>query len=266
MKKNAKSRYLATWVLILGLNGSSGLASDARIPWITDPAKAQAEATESGRPLLVDMWAIWCAPCKVMEETTYSDPRVVHAVENFVPLKLDADTNEVFSERYGVGPLPTTLFLDGRKKEIARKMSVISTEEMLVILEQVHEGYDAYLANVDRRDDPEAMREVADYLLAIGNAAGAADVLRGLLKKSAEGEAAEAIELDLARALLADEREGAAVKTLRRLSTSAGSGPVRGQALVALIRAERDRGRDDRAEEALTRLREEFPDLVSDVE
>jgi predicted Zn-dependent protease len=120
-----------------------------------------------------------------------------------------------------------------------------------------------YLETVDRRSDPAALRDAAGYLIRAGNGNGAADLLRDALKASTDdGETAEAIELELAEALLVGDRGSAAVKVLRRLSTTATSEQIRGRALATLVRAERERGREARADEALARLREEFPDLV----
>jgi hypothetical protein len=97
-----------------------------------------------------------------------------------------------------------------------------------------------------------------------GNAGRAAGLRRGAAK-AAEGEAAERIELLLADALIADERIGSAVKVLKRLVTSSTTKAVRGDALIALVRAERQRGKSAKAEEALALLRQEFPERVPEV-
>lgn len=245
--------------------GWAQAAGEAPISWLTDTGAATASASESGKPMLIDVWAIWCEPCKLMEETTYRDERVVRTIADFVPLKVDADANEVFLERYEIDAFPTTLFLDGEGREITRLLSHVETNVLLEKMEQVREGYASYVEGVDRKGDPMAMRGVADYLMRVGNPARACDLLRSALKAST-GEAAESIELDLAAALLADDRAGAAIKTLKRLSTSATTEGVRGKALVALVRAERERGKNAKADEALALLREEFPDLVPAVE
>jgi thioredoxin-like negative regulator of GroEL len=244
--------------------GWAQAAGEVPVSWLTDTGAATAAASESGKPMLIDVWAIWCEPCKLMEATTYRDERVVRTIGDFVPLKVDADANEAFLERYEVVAFPTTLFLDGAGREITRLLSHVETDVLLEKMEQVRDGYASYVESVDRRGDPAALRVAADYLMRVGNAARACDLLRSAVKASA-GEAAESIELDLAAALLADDRAGAASKVLKRLSTSATTQAVRGKALVALVRAERARGKTAKADEALALLREEFPDLVSAV-
>jgi thioredoxin-like negative regulator of GroEL len=250
------------------LIGWTGADADSLIPWLTDTAAATAAASESGKPLMIDVWAIWCEPCKLMEQTTYRDPRVVRTIGDFVPLKVDADANEVFLERYEIDAFPTTIFLDDEGREITRLLSHVQTDVLLETMERVRDGYAPYVERVQRRDDAAAMRDVADYLMRVDNAARAADLLRGALKiaSAASDGSAEAIELELAEALLADDRAGAAIKVLKRLSTSASTEGIRGEALVALVRAERDRGKTAKADEAMARLRDEFPELVPAVE
>jgi thioredoxin-like negative regulator of GroEL len=257
-------RAVAVALTFLLACGGAG-ASESPITWLTDAGAATASASESGKPVMIDVWAIWCEPCKLMEATTYRDERIVRTMGDFVPLKVDADANEVFLERYEIDAFPTTLFLDAEGREITRLLSHVETNVLLETMEQVRDGYESYTQGVDRRDDPSAMRGVADYLLQVGNAARACDLLRGALKAS-DGAEAESIELALAAALLADERAGAAIKIMKRLGTSAAAEGIRGEALVAWVRAERDRGKTAKANEALALLREEFPDLVSAVE
>jgi thioredoxin-like negative regulator of GroEL len=257
-------RSLTTLATLCLLTTGIAVASEAAIPWQTDINGAMTTADQSSKPIMVDLWAIWCEPCKLMEKTTFRDERILEAAQGFVPLKVDHDANEVFVERYEVEGLPTTLFLDGKGREITRIVSHVETEALWKTMTQVRDGYAAYLEGVGSKKDPSAMRDVAGYLTQVGNPGRAADVLRGAAK-AADGESAERIELQLAEALIADEREGAGIKVLKRLSTSATTKSVRGDALVALVRAERQRGKKDKADEALALLRSEFPERVGEV-
>jgi uncharacterized protein len=84
-------------------------------------AKAQAE----DKPILLDIGAVWCHWCHVMDRESYEDPEVAKLInENFVPVKVDRDERPDVDTRYqaavsaisGQGGWPLTAFLtpDGR--------------------------------------------------------------------------------------------------------------------------------------------------------
>jgi len=84
-------------------------------------AKAQAE----DKPILLDIGAVWCHWCHVMDRESYEDPEVAKVInEYFVPVKVDRDERPDVDTRYqaavsaisGQGGWPLTAFLtpDGR--------------------------------------------------------------------------------------------------------------------------------------------------------
>ncbi len=75
----------------------------------------QAEVLESPQPVLVDFWAPWCGPCRVVHpvlEEIASERSDVHIVS------LNVDENQQTAARYGVMSIPTMiLFKNGQPAE-----------------------------------------------------------------------------------------------------------------------------------------------------
>ena len=110
----------ATLVLLLGAvalrMGWIAKPQVPEIPWLRDEPAALAEARATGKGLLVDFSAEWCAACKELDLHVFSDPAVKAEVsERFVPLKIDAteETDEIarLEAKYGVPGLPTVLLM-----------------------------------------------------------------------------------------------------------------------------------------------------------
>lgn len=101
--------------------------------------EAQKKAADEGRLFFVDFYAKWCAPCKWMDETTFSDTRVTNMLnQNFVSLKVDIDEFEGFSlkQEYKVKYLPTILIFNSKGELIERVEETLSPRKMLAILEK----------------------------------------------------------------------------------------------------------------------------------
>jgi uncharacterized protein len=89
----------------------------SEIGWLPWDAVTFERARMQDRPILLSISAVWCHWCHVMDETTYSDPGVIAAInERFVPIRVDNDRRPDINARYNMGGWPTTAFLtpDGR--------------------------------------------------------------------------------------------------------------------------------------------------------
>lgn len=265
------SRSLRLIFRALSLAAAAGLGASSaatEIDWVTDIDAALKRSEEDRKPVLVHVWAVWCAPCKKMEENTYRDPQVVRAAEGFVPLKVDADVSGAFLARHAVQALPTLLFLDARGREISRLVGSASAARLLAAMSPVRENYETWLRVADRIEDPVAATEAASVLLAVGNAPQAQKVLRRAIKAARDGDSGvgDGLRLQLAEALLAGGEARAAAAEFEKLSRTSASGDLKARAIEGLARAERARGREAAARKALERLRREFPDRAASLE
>lgn len=101
--------------------------SDAPLDVATE-ALARHLAGTKGVPVLVDVWAPWCGPCRAMSPQFDAAARRVGADARF--LKLNADENPGPCAQYAVQGVPALLlFLDGRL--IARKAGLMSADQIV---------------------------------------------------------------------------------------------------------------------------------------
>ena len=67
----------------------------------------QAEVLESEQPVLVDFWAPWCGPCRVIAPTL--EELAEERGEKLRVVKLNVDENQMTSAQYDVMSIPTLL-------------------------------------------------------------------------------------------------------------------------------------------------------------
>lgn len=87
----------------------------------------QEEVLESTMPVLVDFWASWCMPCRILEPVIEK-----LAEENQGKLrvcKLNTDENQHVAAQYGIQGIPTLIFFK-EGKEVGRVVGVLPKQKI----------------------------------------------------------------------------------------------------------------------------------------
>lgn len=114
---------------------SNGLATAQDVKWRNDYAAARAEATETGRPLLLDFGTDACFWCKKLDATTFRDPKVVKLLnERFIPVKIDGNKNPRLTAALNIDSFPTLILATPEGKVIHRHPGYADVAEFTAIL------------------------------------------------------------------------------------------------------------------------------------
>lgn len=95
------------------LHASSNGAHDSKPVVITDQTFEREVLQVSGRPVLVDCWAPWCGPCRMIAPVM--DQLAAESEGRYRITKLNVDDNPLVASRFQIASIPTMLiFKDGQ--------------------------------------------------------------------------------------------------------------------------------------------------------
>ena len=111
-------------------SGQPKAATDHRgeIPAPVGDVVSRARAAD--RLTLVDFYAAWCGPCKVLETTVLGDPRVQEVLGKYELVKVDTDEQVEPADYFNVVGLPTLVVLDATGAELYRVEGMVEVEEL----------------------------------------------------------------------------------------------------------------------------------------
>ena len=108
------------------------MASDAVLELTSE--NFEAEVINSDTPVLVDFWAEWCMPCRMLAPTI---EELAGEYKGKVKVgKVDTDANREISQQFGINAIPTVILFKGG--EVAQKfVGVTSKQELAAKLDEV---------------------------------------------------------------------------------------------------------------------------------
>src|SRR5262244_1760443 len=137
---------LLTLLLIAPLTGAQepaaqpavGAAKAAKLAWQPWSDAVFAQAKREKRFVLLDLEAVWCHWCHVMDDTTYRDPAVVRLLQSrYTLVKVDQDSRPDLSNRYEDYGWPATIVFDSNGHEIVKRRGYLPPDDMLSMLKAI---------------------------------------------------------------------------------------------------------------------------------
>jgi len=125
--------------LLLAATFSAGAAEKpsplAWQPWSNDVFD---QARRENKFVLLDLEAVWCHWCHVMDETTYRNPQVIALMRSkYIAVRVDQDSRPDLSNRYEDYGWPATVVFAADGSEIVKRQGYIEPKEMISLLKAI---------------------------------------------------------------------------------------------------------------------------------
>ncbi len=81
--------------------------------WFHSFDEAMKVAKATGKVMMVDFYAVWCGPCKMMDAEVFQSAGFGDKAKDFILVKVDAEQDVANAKKYGVSAYPTVKFING---------------------------------------------------------------------------------------------------------------------------------------------------------
>ena len=117
-------------VVVLSVCSLSAAAKGPFVEMSFDEACKLAE--QEKKVVFIDFYTTWCLPCKMMDESTFKDQKVIDwLASKTVAIKVDADRNTTLAGKFRVDAYPTLLFAKPDGSEMDRMVGMLQTDAFL---------------------------------------------------------------------------------------------------------------------------------------
>jgi len=118
-------RALAAGMLVVGVlmmpgvrhGGAAVEGGGSHLEWQAYEAVSAKAAVAGGGPVIIDFYADWCAPCRELDERTFSAPAVRAVLDGYTRFRVDltraTDSGQALIAEYGVMGVPTVIVFAG---------------------------------------------------------------------------------------------------------------------------------------------------------
>ena len=116
----------------------ASLPATSEIHWEKWSDDVFARAARDHKFVLLDLQAVWCHWCHVMDDITYSDPKVIDLISSrYIAVQVDQDSRPDLSNRYEDYGWPATIVFNSDGSEIVKRSGYIPPRPMASMLQAI---------------------------------------------------------------------------------------------------------------------------------
>jgi thiol:disulfide interchange protein DsbD len=141
--KGFKIFKIAFSIIILAVAVYALIPSEKKsIDWKAYSANVSTNNVQNSKGTIIDFYADWCIPCKELEASTFSNPKVIAEAKGFNAYKANMTKSlspevEELRDKYKIVGVPTVLIINSQGKEVKRITGYINANEFLKMLKEV---------------------------------------------------------------------------------------------------------------------------------
>lgn len=136
-------------VFLLAFAGQSLQAQDNEIYWYKNLDEAVEAARQTDRPMMIDFWADWCAPCRIMDAEVYTDPDLITTFqEKMIGVRIHFDLQPDMVRKFDVLALPYLVFTNSHGTVLLAHQGMLDAAGMTSIVN----AFPTDMAEINRID------------------------------------------------------------------------------------------------------------------